>query len=168
MRISGCVLDPHYFFYCMRTYPKIIVIILATLLGCDKDEDSSGLLEVVQAFAGTTQIALDGPVTENVPTDRSLTVVFSAALDQNTAASAIALKNDDGDAAAIDVSFTSEGKAAVIRPVAGSHDRVVSPDHSRSVIDRATAGTVGGCPYRDAMTTAAFWLSSFHPCATGN
>ncbi len=117
MRISGCVLDPHYFFYCMRTYPKIIVIILATLLGCDKDEDSSGLLEVVQAFAGTTQIALDGPVTENVPTDRSLTVVFSAALDQNTAASAIALKNDDGDAAAIDVSFTSEGKAAVIRPV---------------------------------------------------
>ena len=86
-------------------------------MGCDKDEPTPGLLEVVQAFAGTTQIALDGPVTTDIPTDRSLSVIFSAALDQTSAASEIALKTDGVTAADIDVSFISEGKTAVIRPV---------------------------------------------------
>ena len=115
MRISGHVLDP-LIFAGMRIRSKIFLILLIISLGCNKDEDSPGLLEVVQAFAGATQIALDGAVTENIPTDRSLTVVFSAAVDQNTAANAIALKNDDGVAAGIDVSFTSQGKAVVIHP----------------------------------------------------
>ena len=103
------------FLYCMRASPKIFLILLGFFLGCDKDENSPGLLEVVQAFAGTTQIALDG-VTENIPSDRSLTVVFSAALDQTTTADAISLKKDDGTTVDIGVSFTSEGKAAVIHP----------------------------------------------------
>ena len=101
----------------MRTNSKFLLLFLAFFLACDKDEPTPGLLEVVQAFAGTTQIALDGPITTNIPTDRSLTVIFSAALDQTSAASAIALKTGGVTTADINVSFISEGKTAVIRPV---------------------------------------------------
>lgn len=89
---------------------------LAFLFACDKDDATFGSLEVVQAFAGTTQITLDGPVTDQIPTDRSLTVVFSAALEQSTASNAISLKKDGVDPTDIDVSFTSQGKAVVIHP----------------------------------------------------
>ena len=101
----------------MRLNHKLLLILLAFLLACDKDDDNPGLLEVVQAFAGTTSISLDGPVTDDIPPDRSLTVIFSAPLNQTTAADAISLKNDVGATADIPVSYASEGKAAVIRPV---------------------------------------------------
>lgn len=100
----------------MRTTTKLFLLFLAFLSGCDKDDHIPGKLEVVQAFAGSTQIAIDGPITENIPTDRSLTVVFSAAVDQATAAGAITLKKDGVDPAGIDISFISDGKTAVIHP----------------------------------------------------
>lgn len=101
----------------MQTNARLLLLFVVVLFACDKDEATPGSLEVVQVFAGTTQIALDGPITDHIPTDRSLTVVFSAALDQTSAAGAIALKKEGVIAADIDVSFISEGKTAVIRPV---------------------------------------------------
>lgn len=101
----------------MRTASKILFLFLVGIVACDNDENAPGLLEVVQAFAGSTQLALDGTVTEAIPADRSLTVVFSLALDQTSAASAIILKKGNSSAADIDLSFTSEGRAVVIRPV---------------------------------------------------
>lgn len=101
----------------MRTASKILFLFLVGIVACDNDENAPGLLEVVQAFAGSTQLALDGTVTEAIPADRSLTVVFSLALDQTSAASAIILKKGNSSVADIDLSFTSEGRAVVIRPV---------------------------------------------------
>jgi hypothetical protein len=101
----------------MRAKLNVFLLVLGIFFGCDKDHAAPGALDVVEAFAGSTPIALDGQVTDKIPTDRSLTVVFSAALDQITAPGGVALKEDGVDAADIDIGFTSEGKAVVIHPV---------------------------------------------------
>ncbi len=93
------------------------ILCLGILLpGCDKDEETPGALEVLQVFAGTTEISVDGTLTEDVPVDRSLTVVFSAALDVSAASSEIALKKNGLDRVDFDLTFTSAGKTAVIHP----------------------------------------------------
>lgn len=84
--------------------------------GCEKDETNPGALEIVQVFAGTMEISLSGPVTVDVPVDRSITVVFSSFLDQTNAVNNIALKKNGLDDVDIDISFISEGKGVVIRP----------------------------------------------------
>lgn len=102
-----------------RMRVKHIFFILAVVFfsGCEKDDTNPGALEVMQVFAGTIQISIEGAITDNVPVDRSLTVVFSAALDQASAGSGIALKKNGVSTVNTDISFISDGKSAVIRPV---------------------------------------------------
>ena len=100
----------------MRAKQILFLLSLALVSSCDKDESNPGVLELVQVFAGTTALTLDGPITENIPSDRSLSVVFSAPIDQISADEAIALKKNGASEVDVDISFISDGKIAVIRP----------------------------------------------------
>jgi hypothetical protein len=97
---------------------KFIFFILCLgifLPGCDKDESKPGTLELLQVFAGTMEIAVDG-TTDNVPVDRSFSVVFSSSLDMSSAASAIILLKNDRSNVNFDMTFAGDGKTVVIHP----------------------------------------------------
>lgn len=92
-----------------------MLIALASGLGCEKEKTGTGPLELVQVFIGSTEINLEGPVSDNLPADRSITLVFSSAVNQTAAAKAITLTKD-GQSVAMDISFISSGNTAVIHP----------------------------------------------------
>lgn len=95
----------------------VLLIALAAVLGCEKEKTSIGPLELVQVFIGTTEINLTGPVSNDLPVDRSITLVFSSPLNQTSAINSIILQKD-GQPVDIDINFSSD-KAVVIYP-AGS------------------------------------------------
>jgi hypothetical protein len=92
----------------------LLVTLVIGLLGCDKDE-TPGALRLEQVFVGTEEINLEGTINDDLPTDRSITLVFSSAVNQAASRSAISLTTD-AQPVSIDVSFPSAGKTAVIYP----------------------------------------------------
>ena len=72
------------------------IFLLLTIIGCDNDEESgNGMLELVSVFVGTSEINLSpGQMSEALPTDRSITLMFSTAVDASTAQQAIQLRRD--------------------------------------------------------------------------
>lgn len=96
---------------------RILFFVFAILFsGCDKDDDPVGNLTLLQVFAGPTEISLTSPMTEGIPTDRSVTALFSAAVDRVSAGNAITLKKNGTEVINSTISFASEDKAVVIRP----------------------------------------------------
>jgi hypothetical protein len=105
----------------MRVRLLLFLSVVFLFQGCDKDENALGSLTILQVFAGTIEINLDGPITTDIPTDRSVTVTFSAAVDPTSAESTIALKKNGTDQVSGDVSFSNSNKTVVFRP-AGALD----------------------------------------------
>lgn len=82
--------------------------------GCRREEDERPL-QLLQAFAGNTALDLSGATVEGVPADRSITLVFSAPVDQSSARGAIQLQND-GQVTLVDISFLSNGRTVALYP----------------------------------------------------
>lgn len=101
----------------MMSFRKILILIVfaCSFSGCEKDE-VQGSLRLLQVFVGPTEINLEGAVSDNLPPDRSISLVFSAPVDQATADGAITFKEKDGPTIAMDVSFLSSNNTAVIYP----------------------------------------------------
>ncbi|MEJ7644886.1 MAG: glucoamylase family protein [Chryseolinea sp.] len=98
------------------TIRKIVFLIaFASVLGCEKDKTERGPLELRQAFVGTQEINLTAPLSEDLPVDRSMSLVFSSPVNQTAAVNSIELQND-GQQVNADVSFSSDN-VVVIRPV---------------------------------------------------
>ncbi len=93
----------------------VLLIALASGFSCEKENTGRGPLELVRVFIGTTEINLEGPVSDNLPTDRTITIIFSSAVNQTAAANAITLTKD-GQPVAMDISFISSGTTAVVHP----------------------------------------------------
>lgn len=70
----------------------IFLLFAITVFGCKEDEP--GKLELVRVFVGPTEINLTEPITENLPLDRSITLVFSEGINQTASANSVVLKKD--------------------------------------------------------------------------
>lgn len=88
--------------------------------GCEKEETEPAEIKLLQVFVGQTEINLSGPISENLPVDRSITLVFSAPL-QASSTQGVALRTEEETAAT--VSTTLLDKSIAIHP-----DGVLQPN----------------------------------------
>lgn len=91
----------------------ILLLLTVSLFGCKEDEPKP--LQLLQAFAGTIELDLTGSITEDIPADRSITLVFSAPVNQTTAINSIRLKKDQ-QVIDIDITFLANGRTVAIYP----------------------------------------------------
>ena len=74
-----------------------------------------GTLALLQVLVGETELSLGGEISNDLPLDRSITLVFSQPVDQASAANAITLQADDHQVD-FEISFFGEGSSVVIYP----------------------------------------------------
>lgn len=91
-------------------------LIVISVLGSCKEEETLSMLRLEQVLVGMEELSLSGDENEGMPIDRSITLVFSRPLDQQSARTAISLSAKN-QAVAIDIGFTNQGNSAVIYPV---------------------------------------------------
>ena len=104
-----------YFYVVMiRKFFAGISVLGVLFTGCDKDDTSNKTFEVVEVLVGTESIDLNG-VTEGLPTDRSITLVFSSTLNQTSASASIRLLKDQQPVNA-NKTFPSGGRTVVLFP----------------------------------------------------
>src|SRR5690606_22716743 len=118
----------------------IFIIALAGLLaGCKKTQ--IGTFSLLQVSVGAESLALDGTITDGIPLDRSITLVFSQPVNQSAAKTAISLHHN-GEPTAISLAFLSEGANVVVHP---SGPLMSNTTYTLSVSDqlRSTAGGRG-------------------------
>src|SRR5690606_36600292 len=91
----------------------IIFMLVCALAACSDPEPLSEPLTLLRAFAGATELDLDG-TSENIPVDQSLSFVFSKPLNTNTAAGAVTLAV--GTPLDYSISFSGQNATLVIHP----------------------------------------------------
>ena len=97
-----------------------LVVIICFLFSCE-DEADKGDLELLHAFVGSTEINLTDPLSIDLPVDRSISLVFSKALDKASAINSTQLRVN-GQTVENDISFTSENTTMVIFPTGVLHN----------------------------------------------
>lgn len=80
--------------------------------GCKNDDPEIGSFELQSAFAGSLALDLSG-TTEDIPVDRTITLIFSTALDGTTADAGIVLTANDQTVTKT-VTLTSQNKSATL------------------------------------------------------
>jgi hypothetical protein len=114
-----------------RTGLFLSLLCAVLLFGCKEEEP--GTLELLHVFVGTTEINLTEPMTEGLPLDRSITLAFSAALDNTITEDALMLKAN-GQPASTSISFS--GKSLIVFPT--------SPLNSNSVYTLSLSAGIKG------------------------
>lgn len=112
------------------------ILFLFVFIGCG-DDDPSGkkTLDLLHVFVGNTEINLSGPMTEGVPIDRSISLVFSSAVDASSARQGVQLLSGQ------------EEVQAEITMAADNHSVTIIPDgvlHDNTVYTLSVAGTLKG------------------------
>ncbi|WP_286757374.1 glucoamylase family protein [Roseivirga sp. UBA838] len=90
----------------------LLSLVFLSMLACSKDEPGAEPLVLKNAFAGDLELST-GSVTEGVPVDRTISLVFSAALDESTTQSGILLSENDNEVSKT-ISLSSQGKSALL------------------------------------------------------
>jgi hypothetical protein len=85
----------------------LILSFLISLSGCQKDEADP--LNLIEVFAGETSISLTGPMTTNVPVDRSISLVFSSPVNQSSVLQAISLLEENQQKVEVELNFSGGG-----------------------------------------------------------
>lgn len=106
---------PYYYTGFMNVRRILSLVIFVLLLGCEKEKTGTAALELLQVFIGTTEIDLEGSITNDLPVDRSITLLFSVPVSQTAAANAITLTKD-GQPVSADINVLSSGTTVVIFP----------------------------------------------------
>lgn len=91
----------------------LYILLITSLLGCKSDEPSAEALQLESAFAGSLQLNLTGDITASIPVDRSISLLFSAALDPATTATGIKLLAGTQEITKT-VSLSAQGKSALL------------------------------------------------------
>jgi hypothetical protein len=96
---------------------KKIVLVGAfiVLFRCDKNETGSKVLSLLQVFVGSTEVNISGPVTDGIPVDRSISLVFSSSLNQASAVASIEVRNGQ-QTIDTDITFLADMRTVVIFP----------------------------------------------------
>jgi len=95
---------------------SIFIFLVYALIGCNKNEPGTGSLELRQIFVGSTEINLTGPMSEDLPVDRNISLVFSTPVDKSSAINSITLRSEI-QTVDIDFNFLSQDKNIAIYPV---------------------------------------------------
>lgn len=92
------------------------ILFLFAVIGCGED-DASGkkTLELLHVFAGNTEINLSGPITEGVPVDRSVSLVFSSAVDATSARQAVQLLRDQ-EVVPAEITVAADSRSVTLIP----------------------------------------------------
>jgi hypothetical protein len=109
--------DPYFLFLKMALRAALFFLLLIFgFVACDSDEPNTPLtLESI--FVGDKEIALDGTTTENVPIDRSISIKFSAPVNESSATNnAIVLTAPGGTIVNTQVSFLPQYNSVAIFP----------------------------------------------------
>ena len=91
----------------------LYILLITSLLGCKSDEPSAEALQLESAFAGSLQLNLTGDITASIPVDRSISLLFSTALDPATTATGIKLLAGTQEITKT-VSLSAQGKSALL------------------------------------------------------
>lgn len=94
----------------------ILSLLFSAVIGAGCKKDPVGKLTLEQVLVGTESLKLGGEANEGMPVDRSITLLFSQAIDQSTAATAVSL-SAAGQPVNADIGFANQGRAVVIYPV---------------------------------------------------
>ncbi len=86
------------------------------MLGCKDDEEPPCELTLQQILVGPLEISLSGSITEDVPVDRSINLIFSNPIDRNTVSNSITLQNDGG-MKDYNTSFSMQDRQLIISPI---------------------------------------------------
>ena len=86
-----------------------------SLASCKKEESPKPDLGVTAIYVGTTSINLSGNPTDGLPIDQTITVVFSAAVETNSANTSIVLKQA-AQPVDVDISYFSGNTTVVLQP----------------------------------------------------
>jgi hypothetical protein len=92
----------------------ILFLSVCTIAGCNDPDPSSEALTLVRAFAGATELNLDGTPNENIPVDPSLSFVFSKPLNTSSVAGAVTLMSDAP--VGFSITFSAQNTTLVIHP----------------------------------------------------
>lgn len=97
-------------------FRSILILVICILIkGCGRDEAPTGKLELLNAFVGTTAIARDGSVSEDLPVDQNITLTFSKPVDEQSHVGSVILLND-GQIVECSVTFSAGGTAMTLYP----------------------------------------------------
>lgn len=99
----------------MRRKIFILMTLTVAFTQCDRDDTSKKNLELLQGFMGASELDLSGNVTEGVPAEGRITLVFSAPLNQTSARASIQLKKG-AVMIGIDFDFPADGHSVEIYP----------------------------------------------------
>ncbi|UII21988.1 glucoamylase family protein [Fulvivirga ligni] len=96
---------------------SLYLLLIFVLAACGSDEPGESNFTLVQAYVGTTELSQNS-ITENLPTDRSISLSFSSAVDANSLNDGISLTLG-GNSINLDFTLTSENKTVIIYPGGG-------------------------------------------------
>lgn len=91
----------------------LYVLTLISLCSCSDDETGQDTFDLKQAFMGSTEINLTEPITENLPQDRSITLVFTTPPDEASVLGSISLNADNSN---VPVDLTVSGSNILVHP----------------------------------------------------
>ncbi len=86
------------------------------MFSCKSDESDLGNFQLQQMLIGSIDIDLSGSITDEVPVDRSITLILSNPINQASAQIAISLQNDTGTVD-FNLNFTSQDRNVVLSPI---------------------------------------------------
>jgi hypothetical protein len=92
-----------------------LYILLLFLFSCNKDDDASGDFQLVSIFLGESQVNLTEPMSIDMPVDRSISIVFSIAVDASTVDNSITLSGNN-QSVPLQFNVASNGKSVTAYP----------------------------------------------------
>ncbi len=99
----------------LKKLTLLLFFFLCGISACNRDDEADKLLRLTKLFVGNTEIDLSSGIAEGMPTDRSITLIFSARLRQTQSPDAIQLKIDQ-QTVNTDVSISSDGRTVSLFP----------------------------------------------------
>ncbi len=99
----------------LKQLTLLLFFFLCGISACNRDDEADKLLRLTKIFVGNTEIDLSSGIAEGLPTDRSITLIFSARLRQSQSPDAIQLKIDQHTVNA-DISISSDGRTVSLFP----------------------------------------------------
>jgi len=93
---------------------SLFSVVIFILFSCDKNESGNSTLQLSHVFVGDREIDLSG-TSDDLPIDRSVTLVFSLPVNQAAAANSIQLRSGQ-QTVNTDMTFLSDGRTVTLLP----------------------------------------------------
>lgn len=99
----------------------VLVVLLTSLFSCerkDTKEINLNKLQLIRVMAGSVIIDISGD-SDNVPTNKEISIEFNVPLNTSTVYNSIRLKDENSEDIIFDLNYTNQNKTVLISPVSG-------------------------------------------------